>query len=132
MAYQHTGRRRTFTVDGAPTTPVGANLIVIVSTVNQGAVALSTANAQPFAGVTGEPSDSDGNVAVQIDDICQIIAGATITAGQQVASNAIGQAVPIVPNTTGAIVAQVVGTAVTNATSGNLVDVLINPELTRL
>ena len=126
MALQRNGNRVTMPIDGAPAVPVLANLIVVRSATG---AAVSTAGQQGFLGVTVEPSDPSGYTGIQLDFIVQITAGANITSGQEVCSNAVGQAVPAFISSSGTPVQQVVGTAMNTALSGNLVDVLLNPSL---
>jgi hypothetical protein len=126
MAFQRVGTRITRPVDGAPATGLASNTIVVATATG---VAKSGAKAVPFFGVTQGASDAKGYADIQTDNVVQILAGGTIAAGASVASDANGLAVSVTPAGTGSLT-QVVGTAITAAVSGGLVDVLLNPQLT--
>jgi len=128
MALQRIGNRSTFPFDGAPAATIGQYLIAVTSLVNAGNAALASGPYNlGFIGITVEPTDPKGYAGVQQDDIAQVVAGANVTAGQQLTSNSIGQAVPISESASGGALQLVIGTALNTALSGNLVDVMLNP-----
>jgi hypothetical protein len=79
----------------------------------------------PF-GVSKYDAASGGKVGVIREGVVPITAGAAVTSGQQVMADATGQAIPYV--WAGAAVPVVVGTAITDATTGN--DVFVALKLT--
>jgi hypothetical protein len=79
----------------------------------------TTANAAVAGVITEEGSNLTGLPAsIQTDGIAKVIAGATITPGQQVAVNASGQ---VVPFATGVAV----GLALNGGVSGNIISIKI-------
>lgn len=130
MSVQRIGNRITRAVDGAPVTPVGANLILVASTVNDGNAALSGAKTLGFLGVSDGTSDAKGYIGVQTDFVCQILAGGAITAGALIVANGSGQAVVVTPLASLGALTQIIGVALHSAASGALVDVQINPQIT--
>lgn len=118
----------TFPIDGAPGTGVAAGIILIASGSNAGNAAISTAKATGFLGVTQEASDPKGYAAVASAGIVDVIAGGTVAFGNLIASNSTGKGVAITPAASGSV-SQVVGIALTAASSGNSFKMLIMPQL---
>ena len=128
MAMQKPEFVRSFAVDGAPGTGIAANLVVKASTTNQGAVMLPAATTDiALVGVTTAPSDAKGNVSVALAGIVQVIAGGTITTGAVLGIATTGRVIAITPSAAGTTLTGTIGVAMSAATVGNLVDVLINP-----
>jgi hypothetical protein len=128
MAMQKPEFVRSFAVDGAPGTGLAANLIVKGSTTNAGQVMLPAATTDlTLMGVSTAPSDARGNVSVALAGIVQITAGGTITTGALLGSDTAGKAVAITPSGSGTTLRGTIGTALSAAASGQLVDVLLNP-----
>ena len=119
MAQATVGDRRTYSFDAATV----SNLIVAMSTVNAGNAAVANTTNLALVGVTVEPTDPNLLAAVQRSGDVQIVAGANITGGALVGSNALGQAVPVTATSSETVEQGVIGVARNTALSGNLVDV---------
>lgn len=114
---------RTFTAD----TAVTANKVVVAST-NAGSVKLPAATTNlAIVGVTVGPADSNYKVPVALGGIVQITAGGTIAAGDPLGFDTSGQAVTITPSGSGTTLRGCIGSAISAASSGGLVDVVFHP-----
>lgn len=121
----------TLPITGSATTPVPSGIIVVADAANPGNAAVSTAAQNGFVGVTIDDTGKNGYTTVRTKGIVQIRTGAAVAAGDQVASNANGKAVPQTVAASGAGVKQIVGVALTSAATADvLVDVLLQPKYT--
>ena len=128
MAMQKPEFVRSFAVDGAPATGITANRVVEASATNANQVSLPAATTDlTLIGITTAPSDARGNVSVALAGIAQAIAGGTITAGALLGATTTGTVVAITPSGSGTTLRGAIGVAMNAASSGGLVDVLINP-----
>ena len=117
MAQQTVGQRRTFSFDAATV----KHTLVMASTTNAGNAAVANATTLALIGVTVESTDPNLLATVQETGDVQIIAGANITGGSLVGSDANGHAVTV----SGSNSQLVIGVARNTALSGNLVDVIL-------
>lgn len=128
MAMQKPEFVRSFAVDGAPSSGITANKVVVGSGTNAGGVKIPAATtALNVVGVTTAPSDPRGNVSVAMAGIVQVTAGGSITTGDVVGFDTSGQAVSITIAGSGTTLRGVLGVALSGASSGQLVDVLLQP-----
>lgn len=132
MAQQTPGLVKTFACADNANNAIAANIVVVVDASN-GGVKRSGAATTGFVGVSIEAADTNNFVAVQTTGIVQITAGGTISKGDYISSDANGKAVTATAVAFGGTtVSQVIGIAMNAATSGNLVDVLIQPFLDKV
>ena len=128
MAMQKPEFVRTFPADGAPSTALAANKVVVASTSNAGGVMLPGATTSLQAiGVTTAASDAKGSVTVAMGGIVQVTAGGTITVGALLGFDTSGQAVAITASGSGTTLRGTIGVALSAASSSGLVDVKIQP-----
>jgi hypothetical protein len=129
MAYE--GDRSDITLlvtNGVAGTPA-KGYIVKADASNSGNAIIAGANAIPLIGVTLAACDADGYCAIRTRGIVQIVVGgSTVTVGDKVGSDSAGKATTITPLGSFGAAKGVIGTALTTATTGNLVDVLIDKE----
>jgi hypothetical protein len=124
MAMQKPELVRSFYADAAVT----ANKVVVSSATNAGAVRLPAATTNLTAiGVTTAPSDTRQWVPVALAGIVQITAGGTIAVGDLLGFDTSGQAVTVTPSGSGTTLRGFIGTALSAAASGGLVDVAFHP-----
>jgi hypothetical protein len=90
----------------------------------------SVSAARDFIGVVAPEGSSANLIPVQIVGVAKVRAGAAVTAGNKITSDAAGEGIPITLAAAAANVRQVCGTALTSAADGELFDMLIQPMLT--
>jgi hypothetical protein len=130
MAKQGDRSDDTVFVTGSIATPVASGTILAADPANPGNAKVSTAGLRGFMGVTLNVTQPDGYVLYRSAHYVQIIVGAsTVNAGDLVTSDASGLAATFTPAASGGAVKQVVGVALNTATTGTLVDVLLQPML---
>lgn len=131
MALQGDRSDITLPVTGGAAGAVAAYVILVADPAIAGNAKLSGAAGVGFVGVTKELTDTLGYAAVRTAGIARVRVGATtVTAGDQVASDASGLATTQAVAASGAAVKQIVGVALNTATTGTLVDVLLQPKFT--
>lgn len=124
MAIQKPELVRSFYAD----TAITANKVVVGSATNAAAVKLPGATTNlNVVGVTVAPADANQMVAVALAGIVQVTAGGTIAVGDVLGFDTSGQAVAITPAGSGTTLRAMVGTALSAASSGGLVDVVLRP-----
>ena len=104
-------------VTTTPATVVPAGTIIACSA---GVYAAAAAKALGFVGVTYENSDTRGYAGIATEEEVDVLLGGTVTEGQDLTSNASGQAIAYVYNGAGAQT-MVIGQARAAGVSGNLV-----------
>lgn len=90
----------------------------------------SVSAARDFIGVVTPEGGSNNYVPTQLVGIAKVRAGAAVTAGNKITSDAAGEGIPITLAAAAANVRQVCGTALTSAADGEIFDMLIQPMLT--
>lgn len=124
MALQKPEMVRSFYCDAAIT----ANKVVVSSATNPGAVRLPAATTNlTVVGVTTAASDTRQWAPVAMGGVIQVTAGGTIAVGDLLGFDVNGQAVAITPSGSGTTLRGSIGTALSAAASGGLVDVAFNP-----
>lgn len=110
------GQAQTRTASAAIT---GGNLLIVSGS---GTVAPSSAATAAWCGVAANDAASGANVTIYAGGVQKLVATGTVTAGQSVEAAAGGT---VATHTNGTNDVNVVGVALTTATAGNLVDVLM-------
>lgn len=95
-----------------------------------GTVVQSVSAARDFIGVVTPEGGANNYIPVQLIGVAKVRAGAAVTAGNKITSDAAGEGIPITLAAAAANVRQVCGTALTSAADGELFDMLIQPMLT--
>ena len=111
--------------------PVAMGIIIVADAANPGNGAVSGASQNGFVGVVLDPTDQLGYATIRTRGIAQVLAGAAVAAGDQIASNGAGKGITQAVAASGAAVKPIIGVALSSAAAADVfIDVLIQPKYT--